>query len=101
MQRAQGASEESRGKKREAQAAPGPEKKCGERADVQSREDQNVIDACFLKIDDAVTLHKTAVAEQHGAGERSFVRPGCEKIVERMEKSASRAGKPSETVNRG
>ena len=68
-----------RGKKAEAQAAPGPEEKCRERADVKPGEHQNMIDARFLKIDHAVALHKTAVAEQHGAGERSLVRPGCEK----------------------
>ena len=55
-----------------------------------------MIDARFLKIDDAVALHETAVAEQHGASERSLVRAGCEKIVERIEKAATHAGEPVE-----
>jgi hypothetical protein len=71
-----------------------PEEKCRERANVQSREDQNVIYACFLKVDDAVTLQETPVAQQHGASESSFVRSCCKKNVERSEKAATHSGKP-------
>jgi hypothetical protein len=42
---------------------------------MQSREDQNVIDARFLKIDHPVALHETPVTKQHGASQRSLVRP--------------------------
>ncbi len=59
---------------------------------MQSREDQNMIDTRFLKIDHTVALDETAVTEQHGSGKCSFVRPGHEKIVERIEKSSAHAG---------
>ena len=52
--------------------------------------------AASTNADDAVALHKTTVAEQHGSGQRSFLWTGYKKIVKRIQKSPTQAGKTVE-----
>jgi len=61
---------------------------------VQACEDQYVENARFLKINRAVALYETSIAQQHGASKRPFIRPGCEKIVERSEEPAAQTSEP-------
>ncbi len=73
------------------QCSSNPKQKHGQRSYVQSRHDQNVKHACFLKISGFRALHEAPVTQKHRAQNSANLRCLREQLVNLISQSASSA----------